>query len=492
MTDRPPKRFYEFDTFRIDLEERQLLRDGLEVQMTPKVFDILLTLVENCGHTVEKNELMERVWADAYVEEGNLNRNISTLRKLLGKAGPQLIKTVPKRGYRFDLDVREITEAEESIVVERRTNYRISLSEEKQTRTQSYPRTLILPGAASIILLAVIAVWFFRPPETDANAVIAAGKPLTTNSEALDLYNKGRELWKNRTVEGLHRATLDLERAVMIDPDFALAHAALADAYAFDVVNWKQAEAEANVAIRLDPSLGQPYATIGFVRMYWEQKLSEADRYFKQAVLVDPTYATGHQWYAANLVARRSGGSALAEIRRAVELEPGSAAINADLCQILYFSRKFDLAVEQCKKTLEIDPGFLSAHQHLYEIYTAKQMYDDAVNEYFKIEDLYMTTGTYPEQIEQLRITYALGGIRAFWRERINILNQGGSPPAYLMGRYYARLGEVQESLKWFKKSAENKDFDFVFFAADPANHELVNLPQARELIVDCLGLSPN
>ena len=69
MTDRPPNRFYEFDMFRIDLEERQLLRNGRRVQLTPKIFDILLTLVENHGHTVGKNELMDRVWADAFVEE---------------------------------------------------------------------------------------------------------------------------------------------------------------------------------------------------------------------------------------------------------------------------------------------------------------------------------------------------------------------------------------------------------------------------------------
>ncbi|HQZ96326.1 MAG TPA: winged helix-turn-helix domain-containing protein [Pyrinomonadaceae bacterium] len=478
--------------FRIDLEERQLLRNGRRVQLTPKIFDILLTLVENHGHTVGKNELMDRVWADAFVEEGNLNRNISTLRKLLGEDGARFIKTVPKRGYRFDPEVREIEEHEDSFFVEKRTNYRVSLQDRSETETKGVSLRLKLAGGLVIILVAVISWCVLRPAASDANSVIAAGKQLTANQEALELYNRGRELWRDRSVEGLHQATIDLERAVMLDPEFAQAYAALADAYVFDVIHWKKAEATANEAIRRDPILGQPYATIGFVRMYWEQKLGEADPYFKQAVLVDPTYATGHQWYALNLVARRSGGSALAEIKRAVELEPNSAAINADMCQILYFSRKYDLAVDQCKKTLEIDPNFLAGHQHLYEIYTAKQMYDEAVEEYFKVEELYMTTGTYPEQLEKLRIAYASGGIREFWKERIKILEQPGSAPAYLLGRYYARLGDVQEALRWFKKSAEKKEFDFIFFAADPANHELLIRPQAQALIVDHLGLRPN
>ncbi|MEQ1606600.1 MAG: winged helix-turn-helix domain-containing protein [Pyrinomonadaceae bacterium] len=492
MINRPPKRFYEFDTFRIDLEERQLLRNGRHIQLTPKVFDILLTLVENNGHTVEKNELMERVWADAFVEEGNLNRNISTLRKLLGEEGARFIKTVPKRGYRFDSEVREIVEDDDSLVVERRTNYRVSVHEQTQTETRGFvSRSLKLAGATALILASVFAWSALRREATNTNSVIAAAKPLTANHEALELYSKSRELWQNRSVEGLHQATVDLERAVMLDPEFAEAYAALADAYVFDVVNWKKAEATANEAIRLGPTLGQPYATIGFVRMYWEQKLGEAEPYFKQAVLTDPNYATGHHWYALNLIARRSGGSALSEIKRAVELEPKSAAINADLCQILYFSRKYDLAIEQCKRTLDLDPRFLAAHQHLYEIYVAKQMYDEAVSEYLKIEELHMTTSTYPEQLETLKIAYASGGIHAFWKERIAIQKRLSSPSAYSLGQYYTRLGNKEEALGWFKKAAENKEFDFIFFVADPAHHELLDHPLATALMRDHLGLGP-
>ena len=116
MIDRPSKRFYEFDTFRIDVEERQLLRDDKPVLLTPKVFDILLALVENNGHVLAKDRLMERVWADRFVEDGNLNRNISTLRKVLGEDShkPRFIKTLPKRGYRFDADVREILKTTKS------------------------------------------------------------------------------------------------------------------------------------------------------------------------------------------------------------------------------------------------------------------------------------------------------------------------------------------------------------------------------------------
>src|SRR5882757_3955111 len=95
--------FYEFGRFRLEAGERVLLRDRDLVPLTPKVFDILLALVEHGGHVVEKDDLMKRVWPDTFVEEGNLTQNVSVLRKALGEspAGPKFIETIARRGYRF-------------------------------------------------------------------------------------------------------------------------------------------------------------------------------------------------------------------------------------------------------------------------------------------------------------------------------------------------------------------------------------------------------
>src|SRR6266481_3611471 len=103
------RHFYEFGRFRLDAAERVLLRDREPVPLTPKVFDILLTLVEHGGHIVEKDDLMKRVWPDSFVEEGNLTQNVSLLRKALGESPgePQFIETVPRRGYRFVANISE-------------------------------------------------------------------------------------------------------------------------------------------------------------------------------------------------------------------------------------------------------------------------------------------------------------------------------------------------------------------------------------------------
>src|ERR1044072_6340940 len=103
------KRFYLFGIFRIDITERILFGENGPVPLTPKAFDTLLFLVENNNHVLGKQELIEKIWPDSFVEENNLAQNISILRKSLGEGvdGQDYIQTVPKRGYRFVADVKE-------------------------------------------------------------------------------------------------------------------------------------------------------------------------------------------------------------------------------------------------------------------------------------------------------------------------------------------------------------------------------------------------
>ena len=120
MMSRPGKRFYSFDAFRVDPLERLLFREDREVPLTPKVFDTLLVLLENSSHVLTKQELMQQVWPDSFVEENNLAQNISILRKALGD---EYIQTVPKRGYRFVGDVK--LQSDETLVIHERMRGRI-------------------------------------------------------------------------------------------------------------------------------------------------------------------------------------------------------------------------------------------------------------------------------------------------------------------------------------------------------------------------------
>jgi DNA-binding winged helix-turn-helix (wHTH) protein/Tol biopolymer transport system component len=107
-----PRHLFEFGRFRLDRTERFLFQDGAAVPLSPRLFDTLLVLVENRGHVVQKNDLMQKVWNDVAVEENNLTQSISALRKILGDNldCPKFIETIPKRGYRFVAPVKEVSE----------------------------------------------------------------------------------------------------------------------------------------------------------------------------------------------------------------------------------------------------------------------------------------------------------------------------------------------------------------------------------------------
>ena len=126
------KRFYMFGAFRIDVTERVLFGEKGAISLTPKAFDTLLFLVENNNHTLGKQELIETIWPDSFVEENNLAQNISILRKALGQTseGQDYIQTVPKRGYRFAAEVKEELEEEASLVVRETTRARVVVEEE--------------------------------------------------------------------------------------------------------------------------------------------------------------------------------------------------------------------------------------------------------------------------------------------------------------------------------------------------------------------------
>src|SRR5215813_11628983 len=118
---------YEFGEFRIDRLDRVLMRDGELVPLTPKVFDLLLLLIENHGHVVGKERLMSEVWPDTFVEEGNLTQNISVLRKALGEK--QYIQTIPRRGYRFVGDIRLAAEPHAELIIEEHSRAQIIIDE---------------------------------------------------------------------------------------------------------------------------------------------------------------------------------------------------------------------------------------------------------------------------------------------------------------------------------------------------------------------------
>jgi len=161
----PAKHIYQFGEFRIDPQERLLIRDGNPIPLTPKAFETLLALVENSGHVVKKDDLMKRVWPDAFVEEVNLAQNVSVIRRVLDSDGEQYIETVPKLGYRLIVKATAIGEPEQSaevsptspIAVAEKARVAASPNEPRDKK-----RSMAVGLAALLVIASIGVIWVLR------------------------------------------------------------------------------------------------------------------------------------------------------------------------------------------------------------------------------------------------------------------------------------------------------------------------------------------
>ncbi len=171
---------FEFGNFLLDAKEKVLLRNGKPLPITPKAFQLLHLLVENHGHLIERDELLNTVWADSFVEEGNLTFTIRLLRKALNdsRQSPRFIETVPKRGYRFVAEVRQTTQEN-------------AFSEplEKNFTAPPVVKKFLLPIVAVLIILIFAAFWFVRSKNITADAPVLtaqfSSEKLSTNGKVL-------------------------------------------------------------------------------------------------------------------------------------------------------------------------------------------------------------------------------------------------------------------------------------------------------------------
>jgi serine/threonine protein kinase/Tfp pilus assembly protein PilF len=193
----------------------------------------------------------------------------------------------------------------------------------------------------------------------------------TENGEAYQLYLRGRFYWNKRTAEGVNNATGYFQQAIDRDPNYALAYAGLADCYYvtfFNNFTISQAESAAKSraaalkALELDPSLAESHVSMGQVLENFDWGFDGAEREFRRALVINPGYATGLQWYAELLENLARYDEALAMIRRAQEADPFSLIINAVHGQILSRSGRGKEAVAQFQKTLDLERNFPLGH----------------------------------------------------------------------------------------------------------------------------------
>jgi serine/threonine-protein kinase len=213
-------------------------------------------------------------------------------------------------------------------------------------------------------------------------------KKATADADAYNLYLMGRFHANKWSGEDVQKGIDHFQEAIAKDPGFAVAYAGLADAYELLSIGFgskppveylAQAKVMALKALELDDSLAEAHTSLAYARWLGDLDWSGAERGFKRALELKSSYVMAHEWYAEYLAALGRHDEALAEIKRAQQLDPLSVPVNRAVGWILYFGRRYDQSIEELRKTLGMDPNFLGARLVLWWVYVAKGAYEEAI-----------------------------------------------------------------------------------------------------------------
>jgi TolB-like protein/class 3 adenylate cyclase/Tfp pilus assembly protein PilF len=299
----------------------------------------------------------------------------------------------------------------------------------------------------------------------------------TSDLAAYELYLKGRSFWRKRSGDNIPKAIAFYEQAIARDPNYALAYAGMAEAYV--VLPWftgtiprdatPKAKAAALKAVQLDDNLAEAHTALADV-LFWDFDMAGSISEFQRAIAQNPNYATAHHWYGSDpLRAIGRFDEAIAEGKRAIELDPLSPVINLDLGRTLMMARRYDEAIAQLRKTLEIDPTFFYAR---FNLGIALQLNGDvpaAIAEYTKAQQL---ADNNPGARVLLAITKAQSGDKdaaARMLAELEELSRHRSVHPYWRALLYLSLENRDEAIRWLEQAiAEHDGLNIAWIKVDP------------------------
>ncbi|HJR09580.1 MAG TPA: protein kinase [Pyrinomonadaceae bacterium] len=318
-----------------------------------------------------------------------------------------------------------------------------------------------------------------------------AARNLTDNEEARQLYVAGRYFSTRRTAEGLRQAIRRFERAVELDPKFAMAYAELADCYA--LLNWyvepppagafESAKQAAERAVEADPNLAEAHASLGYIKLHYDHDWSGAETEFRRAIELRPGNALAHRWYAFNLAAIGRHDDSITEIKRALQIAPDSPVNNTALANVLFLARRFDEAIAQCQHALELDSGSVAAHVILRWAYEHKGMHTEALATY---EQESVFAGDTPTTRLKEAHVFAACGRRdeaiALLRELLARRDEQWVT-SYEIAVIYSLLGDRDEAFHWLAEAEKEHAVGFTFAGVDPHLDNLHADPRFADML---------
>jgi eukaryotic-like serine/threonine-protein kinase len=321
-------------------------------------------------------------------------------------------------------------------------------------------------------------------------------KPTTGNSEAYQLYLQGRYHWNQRTSAGIKSSLALFQQATEKDPNFALAYAGLADAYNMGNnlgvftprESMPEAKAAATKALVLNPRLAEAHAVLGQVKSHYDFDFPGAQREFLKAIELNPNYANAHLYYAGGyLTPMRRHGEAIAEMKKALELDPFSSPLNNYMGMTYLLAGDYQKSVQQLQHTVDLDPTFPLAHFFLASALIEIGKYEQAIAE---MQRGALLSGASPEQASAVTAeflkAFRTGGPNGYWQKSLQGTlweQEHGGAGTLELASAYARVGDKDKSLEWLQKAYEERNGNITLVNSYPDYKSLRGDPRFSALL---------
>jgi serine/threonine protein kinase/Tfp pilus assembly protein PilF len=320
-----------------------------------------------------------------------------------------------------------------------------------------------------------------KPPE----------KHRPVNFEAYDLYLKGRYCLNKFEVD---KALVYYEQAIEQDPNYALAHASIAEVYTllstgFDILPNKDAMPKARdaaqKALELDPNLAEAYVSLGLVALSYDWDRKATKKYFQKAIELNPNSMSAHQWFEFYWTYMMADfDTAIAHLERAEELDPLNFLIKVRLGFMSIFKGDYDHALDQFKALLDFEPNFALLYLSFATAYALKGDYDEALSYGEKMLEVGPRVVAYVGNMGWL---YAVAGKKEKAYELLAELEERskkGYVSSFWMALIYLSLGEIDKTFEWFEKAYEERDGNMIYFTVPQLFDPIRSDPRYKQLLL--------
>ncbi len=475
-----------FEDFELRLDSGELLQAGAPVKLQPQPAKILEILACRSGEVVSRDEIRQLVWGDAFVDlDASLNFCIKEIRRALGDSAtsPRFVETVPRRGYRFLMPVRRGEEPARELAAPPVARP-AAMPVPPPRRWSGWGAAGLAVALLSLLFLLVASRLHPRPPTPRTSSPSARAN----QAYGQGLYFKEREKFEE--------ADARFRDAILLDPEFAAAHAQLA----LNQLKWinkpvdpEVTETAAQRAVDLDPDLAEGHAALGQILLQRYLDWDRAGRELRKALALDPASADAHFAYSQYLQGLGKDAEAISEVQRARELDPPSMIVGANYAWYLYLDHQYQEAIREARAVQALFPassgktpmdatqGLLIAHD---TILNSSLMLGDQETALATAKAFTRDLGR-PEEAEQIR------KLDDFWRgrqNRIDAATQTMAIDSYIPAKNAMVMGDPERALSLLSRCAAKDTLAFPFAAVEPLFDRLHDDPRWQK-VLDCLKL---